>query len=169
MKITRNQLRKLIKEELTHLLEQDAPIQVPNGHAGIPSPVEPGSMRRYRAKDAQGNIWVIDVDQSGPQGSRGSTRGWGWKLESLAGGGPIILWDKEWSENSWVELDPRVGLKIWGEPADGSEAFSSGEEIWGALETDSDVFGVVNTHYDMDPAHMFYTLARKAEIPEINI
>ena len=158
MKITRNQLRRLIKEELTHIFEQ---------MDDMPAPVEPGAMRRYSATDAQGNQWTIGVDQSGPEGSRGSTRGWGWKLESRPEQEPIILWGKEWTPESWIELDPQVGLKIWGEPADGSEAWRNGEEISFTIEGDSEVFDVVNTHYDFDPAHMFLELATAAGIPEI--
>ena len=119
MKITRNQLRRLIKEELTHIFEQ---------MDDMPAPVEPGAMRRYSATDAQG---------------------------------------KEWTPESWIELDPQVGLKIWGEPADGSEAWRNGEEISFTIEGDSEVFDVVNTHYDFDPAHMFLELATAAGIPEI--
>ena len=160
MKITRRHLRRIIKEELTYLFEQAEPIEEPSEHAGIPSPVEPGSMRRYRTKDAQGNIWVIDVNEEGRWN-------WGWILESRPKPGPIVLWDKEWSKDSWIELRPNKGLRIYGEPADGSEAWRNAEEIDFALEGDSEVFDVINTHYDLDPAHMFLELATAAGIPEI--
>ena len=52
MKITRRHLRRIIKEEMSRLLEQESP-------EGLPAPVEPGHMQ-YTAEDPTGNTWRID-------------------------------------------------------------------------------------------------------------